>query len=295
MLHVEGIWKRFGDRDVVRDVSFSVDRGRVLGVVGPNGAGKTTSIRIALGIFPPDRGRVELSGHPLTQELRERIGYLPEERGLYKTRKVIDTVTFLGELKGLTHTQARERGLAILEQLGMGEHCDKKNSELSHGMAQLVQLTATIVHQPELVVLDEPFTALDPVNARRLKDLVLEQRDQGTTVILCTHQMNQVEELCDEVVMINDGTVALSGAVAEVRRRYPSDLLRVVCDPPPDGVGGVTDVRPLREGHSMRMASDATPDDVLRSLLDRGHRIERFEVALPSMEEIFVAVVGGDR
>jgi ABC-2 type transport system ATP-binding protein len=292
VLEVEGIWKSFAGKAVVRDVSFRVEPGHVLGVVGPNGAGKTTSIRIALGIIQPDRGRVEVLGSPLTQEARERIGYLPEERGLYDKRPVLGTLTYLGELKGLSHKQAVKRAQELLEQVGLADHTHKKSSELSHGMGQLAQLVATVMHHPDLIVLDEPFTALDPVNVRKLKDLVGELRDRGTALVLCTHQMNQVEELCDDVVMINNGTVALSGEVAKIRRKHRGNVLKVTSNPPPDGLRGIKDVEKDRDGFRLRMVRGTKPEDVLAQLMEQGASIERFEVAMPSMEDIFVQVAG---
>lgn len=292
ILNVEGIWKRFGGTDVVRDVSLQVQAGHVLGVVGPNGAGKTTSIRIALGIVSPDRGAVDVLGQPLTQSARGRIGYLPEERGLYERRTAVNTVAYLAELKGLAPTTARKKARELLTELGLGDHLDKTPGELSHGMAQLVQLAATIVHEPDLVVLDEPFTAFDPVNVRKLKELVLRLRDAGTAIVLCTHQMHQVEALCDDVVMINDGAVALSGPVDDVRRQHRGNILRIVGTAPPADLAGIESVTTTDDVHSLVMAPGTAPEDVLRQVLKiNGATIEQFEVATPSLEEIFVQEV----
>ncbi|MEX2430367.1 MAG: ATP-binding cassette domain-containing protein [Dehalococcoidia bacterium] len=294
-LAVEGIWKRFGERDAVRDVSFAVEPGQVLGIVGPNGAGKTTSIRIALGIFPPNRGRVEILGRPLAQQSQEHIGYLPEERGLYRGRRITETLAFLGELKGLERRDAQQRADAWLERLGMAPHRNKKVAELSHGMAQLVQFAATMMHSPSLVVLDEPFTALDPVNVRLIKDVILDLQREGTALVLSTHQMHQVEELCDRVVMIDQGAVVLDGEVREIKRRHRTDTLAVVCDPGPDGISGVADLRQEGPTYLMRMLAGTTPRSILQQLLEQGCDVERFEVVLPSMEDIFVTVVGARR
>ena len=185
-----GIWKRLGDRDVVSDVSFSVEAGEVLGVVGPNGAGKTTSMRMLLDIIQPDRGDVMLFGEHFAHAHRAMLGYLPEERGLYRDLPVKETLVYLGRLKGMSKQQAGTRSEELLERLGMTEHRDKKVKELSRGLGQLVQLAATFLHQPRLLVLDEPFSGLDPVNLRLVKEVLLEQRDQGGAIMLSTHQMN---------------------------------------------------------------------------------------------------------
>lgn len=291
-LEVRGIWKRFADRVVVEDVSFAVERGQILGIVGPNGAGKTTSIRIALGILEPDHGDVEVLGRRLDQQSRKRIGYLPEERGLYRGRTITDTLAFLGELKGLERGEALRKADSWLERLGMAPHRSKKVGELSHGMAQLVQFTAALMHDPVLVVLDEPFTALDPVNVRLIKDAILDLTREGKALVLSTHQMHQVEELCDRVVMIDRGTVVLNGAVDEIKRNHRGDSLAVVCEPGPTGLNGVADLHREDHTHLMRMLPGTTPRSVLQQLLDQECDVERFEVVLPSMEEIFVKVVG---
>ena len=294
-LAVQGIWKRFGTNMAVRDVSFSVHPGEILAVVGPNGAGKTTSIRISLGIVQPLQGVVKVMGEPMNARSQEKIGYLPEERGLYRGRTIPDTLAFLGELKGLGRAEAIKQGDAWLERLGMLPHRTKKIGELSHGMAQLVQFSATLMHSPSLVVLDEPFTALDPVNARLIKDVILELQAKGTAVVLCTHQMHQVEELCDNVVMINRGTVVLDGAVKEIKRNYKSDTLYVVANPPPKGLKGVTNIRQDGNGYLMNVESGVAPRSILQQLVEQDCNVERFEVVLPTMEEIFVNVVRASR
>jgi ABC-2 type transport system ATP-binding protein len=206
---------------------------------------------------------------------------------------VLDTLVYLGQMKRMPKEDARGRAEELLDRLGMAPHRAKKVQELSHGMAQLIQFAATILHQPKLVVLDEPFNGLDPVNARLMKEVILEMRARGTALVLSSHQMNTVEELCDEVVMIDRGTVVLSGDLAEVRQRFRGDALRIVCSPWPDTLHGVTDVRREGRGYVMRLLPDATPDGVLKQLMGQGCSVEHFEVATPSMEEIFVSVVRG--
>ncbi len=290
-----GLWKRFGDRDVVRDVSFTLEPGKVLGLVGPNGSGKTTTIRMVLDIIRPDRGSVTVAGSDGGQDARRQVGYLPEDRGLYRNLRVTRMLTYLGELKGLTSREAQRRAEELLARLGMSAHASKKISELSRGMAQLIQFAGAIIHNPRVVILDEPFAALDPVNVRLMKDIINELRQKGAGVLLSTHQMFQVEELCDSVVMIESGSVVLKGPLAEIKRQFRGDTLEVVCDPWPEEVVGVEVVQRQGRSRVMRLRPGTSPEDVLRQLLDEKSSIERFEVATPSMEEIFVKVVRSRR
>jgi len=291
VLEAQGIWKVFDGRHVLRDISFVVEPGEILGLLGPNGAGKTTSIRICLGIIPPDRGKVRFLGKPLDKDCKDRVGYLPEERGLYRNISSIEILVYLGQLKGMSRHRARERAKELLERLGMATHARKKVGELSHGMAQLIQLAATLIHQPSLVVLDEPFASLDPVNLRLVKEIILEIRDQGTAVILSTHQMHQVEELCDRIVMINDGQVILSGSVSEIRRRFQGGDLRVVCTPCLGELEGVSEVKRQGRNLILRLLPGTEPTMILHQLLAQGCKIEQFQVEMPSLEDIFVRVV----
>ena len=290
-IHAQGLWKRFGDRDVIQDVSIELRPGEVLGMVGPNGAGKTTTIRMLLNILQPDQGAVSILGEAMTPQAQERIGYLPEERGLYPGQRIVPMLTYLGQLKGMTRDDARRRADALLERVGMSEHRTKKLRELSRGMGQLIQFVATIIHRPEVIVLDEPFAGLDPVNVRLMKDILGEVQHEGTAIMFSTHQMTEVEELCDRVVMIDQGEVVLEGGLGDVKRRFRGDSLFVASDPAPTELRGVTDTRREGSGYTMRLTDGATPESVLRQLLDAGARVERFEVATPSLEDIFLTVV----
>ena len=294
-IEAQGLWKRFGDRDVVRDVSLSVDRGQVAGLVGPNGAGKTTTIRMLLDILKPDRGSVRILGNHLSAESQEQIGYLPEERGLYRGQKVLDVLVYLGMLKGLAKGDASARATGLLERLGMGEHAGKKISELSRGMGQIIQFAATIIHEPSIIVLDEPFSGLDPVNVRLMKEVISDVRKGGAALLFSTHQMEQVEELSDKVVMINQGTVVLDDRLADIKRRYRGDALKMVVDFLPEELDGTGDVYRDGDTYEVRMLPGTTPEHVLRQLLDKGVVVERFEVATPRMEEIFLMLVGSER
>ena len=287
---VEHVTKTFGNTEVVRDVSFTVEEGEIFGLVGSNGAGKTTTIRILLDIIKADSGTVLLFGQRLDDATKSRVGYLPEERGLYRNMKAWHILQYLAELKGMSWSNAEPHARDILTRTGLYEHRLKKISELSRGMSQLVQFTATIVHDPDLVVLDEPFASLDPVNTELLKDLVRELRDDGKTVIFSTHLMDQVEELCDRVLMINAGQAVLSGTLSEVKSQYTRNALRITWrgDAPAFDMWRIVQ----REGNTVELALDGTsPGEVLELLLKAGTQIEQFQVATPSLREIFITVV----
>ena len=295
-LEARRLRKQFGGRDVVRDVSLRVDRGEVVGLVGPNGAGKTTTIRMMLGILTPDEGEARVLGEPLSEETQERIGYLPEERGLYESLRLTVVLQYLGQLKGLRRRESAIRAHEMLETVGMSEHAHKKVRELSRGMTQLVQFAATLLHRPDILVLDEPFSGLDPVNARRMKELVLEEKQRGAAVIFSTHQMGDVEELSDRVLMIDGGEMALEGAPSELRRRYRGDTVRVESpDALPDPISGAMILDRSGESTTIRLEDGTTAEQILEQLLDASVRIERFEVALPSLEDIFIREVQGRR
>ncbi len=286
-----GLHKRFGDLAAVSDVSLSVSPGEIVGMVGPNGSGKTTTIRMLLDIIKPDEGQVSVFDADLTAEATEQIGYLPEERGLYRGLRVIPTLLYLAQLKGMSREDALSRVGEVLPRLGLEPHQTKKVRELSRGLAQLVQLAATIIHRPRFLVLDEPFSGLDPVNVRLIKDFISELSGENVAIMLSTHQMTDVEELCDRVIMINKGSVVLEGRLSELRRRFASGELFIASSPAPDGLEGVVESRAHGVGYALRLAAGQTPESVLRQLLDRGANIDRFELATPSLEQIFVRVV----
>ena len=278
---------------MVEDVSFSVPSGEVLGLVGPNGAGKTTTIRMVLDIIKPDTGEILIDGQVPGRGFWNRIGYLPEERGLYRNLTVTDTLVYLASLKGVARSEALAEAEALLETLGMGSHRRQKMAELSRGMAQLIQFAATLVHRPALVILDEPFASLDPVNVRLIKDVVRQRRQQGTTFILSTHQMNQVEELCDHVVMIHQGRVALEGRLSEVKRRFRSNSVLLACEPFPTTLSEVERIEERGDHRQLYLKDGADPQRLLVQLLALGVKVERFEIATPTLEEVFIQVVQG--
>ena len=289
---VDRISKAFGNLQAVKNVSFEVNPGEIFGLLGPNGAGKTTSIRIMLDIFKADSGTVSILGGAMTEEKKNRIGYLPEERGLYQDIQLERCLVYLATLKGLEESEARGRITDYLEKFDLADARKKKVKELSKGMQQKAQLITTLVHKPEVVIIDEPFSALDPVNTQMVKDLLKEERHRGTTIVMCTHQMHQVEELADRIALINSGETVLYGGLTEIRRRFASDgvLVRAV-NPLPPAIPGVQEIRPHNSNILLKLENGKTPQEVLNTLIHQGVILEHFEIALPSLDEIFIQVV----
>jgi ABC-2 type transport system ATP-binding protein len=288
------ITKTFGEVRAVDDVSFAIEQGELFGLLGPNGAGKTTTIRCMLDIFKPDSGTVAILGGPMTEAKKDRIGYMPEERGLYQDIPLERCLGYLGSLKGLSPAEARRRYEPYLERFDLAEHRGKKVKELSKGMQQKAQIIATLLHQPELLIVDEPFSGLDPVNTQLVKDLLRELRQQGMTVVLCSHQMHLVEELCDRIVLIDHGEVMLYGALDEVRRRFSANALLVRAAGDLSGLPGVESIEPVNGTVKLHLAPKAEPQSVLKALVARNLIVEQFEVALPDLDEIFIRVVRGE-
>jgi len=292
---VKNISKVFATTRAVDDVSFDVEPGEIFGLLGPNGAGKTTSIRIILDVFKPDTGSVAVLGGPMTEDKKNRIGYLPEERGLYQDINLERCLVYLATLKGLDAVEAQKRVSGYLERFDLADHRKKKVKELSKGMQQKAQLIATLVHQPELVIIDEPFAALDPVNTQMVKDLLREERDHGKTIVMCTHQMHQVEELCDRLVLINQGRTMLYGSLAEIQRRYATPAVNVhTAQPLPADLPGVQRLEQENSGYHLLLKDGTSAQDVLRTLVERGVILESFEIAMPTLDEIFILVVQGE-
>jgi ABC-2 type transport system ATP-binding protein len=289
------VTKRFGSFTAVDRISFEVPRGTIFGILGSNGAGKTTSIRMLMNIFKPDGGSVEVLGSRAAESLKPRIGYLPEERGLYKKMRVEDVLRFFGRIKGREDDFLRPRIDHWLEWTGLGDWRTRKVEELSKGMAQKLQFVATVVHGPELLVLDEPFAGLDPVNRDVLGDAVLRMHQEGTTIVFSTHVMEQAEQLCSRLVMIHRGRVRLSGTLEEVRaaegRQAAHVRYRLDAGQSLDGLPGVTSVADHGNEAELGLAPDADGNALLRALLERGE-VTRFELREPSLHEIFKRVAG---
>jgi len=290
-VEINNVAKSFGDVKAVADVSFEVNRGEIFGMLGPNGAGKTTTIRLLLDIFKPDHGSVSILDGPMCEAKKSRIGYMPEERGLYQDAPLERCLTYLSTLKGLSTTEAQNRLEPYLERFDLTQHKQKKVKELSKGMQQKAQIINTLLHEPELVIIDEPFTALDPLNTQLVKDIMRELRDRGTSILMSTHQMHQVEELCDRIILIDEGRDVLYGPLDDIRRRYTGHavLVRVAGELPE--IEGVEDVTPHNNALRVTLAPDVSPQQVLQALLAKGVTLEKFEIALPTLDEIFIRVV----
>jgi ABC-2 type transport system ATP-binding protein len=296
---VEHVSKSYGDFRAVQDLSFEIYGGEIFALLGPNGSGKTTTIRMILDILKPDTGRIAVLGGPLTQATKDRIGYLPEERGLYRNVPVLEVMVYLGRLKGMTAADARTRSLELLKRLDLEDSAHKKVSELSKGMQQKVQFAVTVLHRPELIIIDEPFSGLDPVNTLVVKELLRDYQQGGGAVVMSTHQMQQVEEQADRLLMISRGQQKLYGAVEAIRRQFAQHAIIVEGEGRWETLPGVREVvahENGRRGVMLKLDENATTDRVLAAIAaDDAFRIERFERALPSLTDIFIQVAGGDR
>jgi ABC-2 type transport system ATP-binding protein len=293
IIQVQDLVKRYGDVVAVDHLSFEVEQGGMFGLLGPNGAGKTTTIRVAMDILNPDAGSVTILGLPPGQA-KARVGYLPEERGLFRNLKVLETLVYLAELKGVARPVARKRALDLLKQIQLDDWANRKVRDLSRGMQQRLQFIASLVHDPAVLFLDEPFQGLDPVNVERIKDLMAALHREGKTIVLSTHQMNLVEALCDRIVLINRGRAVLYGPLAEIKRDYAPNAVQVRASHVPAGLPGVVEVEPENGSFNLALAEGTNPQAVLRALLDRGVEIQAFEVAPVPLEDIFVAAVSGE-
>jgi ABC-2 type transport system ATP-binding protein len=291
------VTKRFAGRAAVRDLSFRVPRGSVYGLLGPNGAGKTTSIRMLMAILLPDAGRIRVLGGEPTDAVKDRIGYMPEERGLYPSMKVIDNLLFFGGLHGLAAEDARRRCHAWLERLGMTADAGSRLQELSKGNQQKIQFIATALHGPDLLVLDEPFSGLDPVNQDLMRRTILELSRAGTTIILSTHLMDEVERLCTHLTLVDSGTALVEGTLDEVKSRWGTDTIRIDVAGDPEPVAALPEVAEARRiGRSLELRLH--PDRDPSAFLARAAAIasvRRFEVRAPSLHGIFVQLVGEAR
>jgi ABC-2 type transport system ATP-binding protein len=294
---VDGVWKRFGTTDVVADLSFDVHPGEVLGFLGPNGAGKTTTMRMILDIIRPDRGQIRVFGMPPGVDHQGRTGYLPEDRGLYRDVPALDTLAYFGALRGLSQSVARQRAKELLIEVGLGDSLTKKAGELSRGMHQKAQLVATIINSPDLLIVDEPFQGLDPVNATMLKSLLIEQRDRGAAVVMSTHDMEDAQLLCDRILLIDNGRRVLYGKVDDVRRAFSDGAVEVVGKQLPtetDRLKAASHAMAYDGSVRYLLSEGATAQDLFRELGATDAQVERFAVEAPNLAEIFVRAVAGD-
>ncbi len=293
-LVLDHVSKSFGEFAAVSDLSLQVRPGRVFGLIGPNGAGKTTTIRMIVNITVPDSGRVELFGQPMSTAMQDRIGYLPEERGLYKKMKIGEQLRFFAELKDLRGAEADKRIDAWLRKLDLFSWKEKRTKELSKGMQQKVQFITAVIHDPDLVILDEPFSGLDPVNVELMKETILEQKAAGKTIILSTHQMEIAEKLCDDVCMINRSRKVLDGKLREIRRSFSRNAVALQFEGD-EGVLNdpelVANIRQNGEDTEVLLVPGASPQQLLRRLVDSGAAVTRFELVEPSLHDIFIEKV----
>jgi ABC-2 type transport system ATP-binding protein len=295
-ISVSHLSKSFGPVRAVEDVSFEVYPGEIFGLLGPNGAGKTTSIRMMLDIFKPDRGEISILDGPMDEAKKNRIGYLPEERGLYKDLKLEAILIFLARLKGLSDAEVKQRLPAWLKRLDLYEHRSQKVQELSKGMQQKAQLIATLLHDPDLIVIDEPFSGLDPVNTRLVEEIIREQQAAGKTIIMSTHQMHQVEALCSRIALIDKGRTVLYGEVDQIKRQFAGNAVSIRGQGDFSGVPGVLETRQINGDWHMALAPGTGPQDIFRALAARDNlKLERFEIAEPSLDDIFIWVVKDKR
>ena len=288
------VTKTFGAVRAVDDVSYSVEKGEFFGLLGPNGAGKTTTLRILLDIFKPDAGSVQVLGGPLTEAKKDHIGYMPEERGLYQDIPLDRCLAYLGALKGMSQADVKQRAQGYLERFDLADSRHKKVKELSKGMQQKAQIIATLLHEPELLIVDEPFSGLDPVNTQMVKDLLREQREKGVTIVLCSHQMNLVEELCDRIVLIDHGKVVLYGELADIRKRFSGNAVLVGSSQELPALTGVDSIERVNGTVKLNLAKGTEPQSILQDLVSRRIPVERFEIAMPTLDEIFIRVVQGE-
>ena len=302
ILSVEGVTKRYAGHTAVRHFSLQVPRGGIFGLLGPNGAGKTTTIRMIMNILRPDEGSITIfGGVAASRELSERIGYLPEERGLYKKMQVLDHLIFLGEAKGIKRADARRKGAAWLTRLGIADWAPRKVEDLSKGMQQKVQFIAALLHEPELVILDEPFSGLDPVNSQEMKNVVVELARQGRTILFSTHIMEQAERMCDRIAIIARGEKVVDGRLADIKRDFGGRHVALAFHRHAERAGPVLRDRTLvaatddyGASAEIELAPGADSDRLLAALVGSGAGISRFEIVEPSLQSIFIAKVGTD-
>ncbi|MEN6512022.1 MAG: ATP-binding cassette domain-containing protein [Chloroherpetonaceae bacterium] len=293
ILQVNSISKQFGDYKAVDNVSFSVDEGKIFGLLGPNGAGKTTTIRIITNIILPDSGEVYLFGNKMSSEQQDYIGYLPEERGLYKKNKVIEQLEYFGMLKGLSQREANTQAKYWLNRVGAEGWENKKIEELSKGMAQKVQFITTVLHNPKFVILDEPFSGFDPINTDIIKHIIMELKEQGTTFILSTHQMHQVEMICEEILMVNMGKVVLEGSLRDIKKNYGKNHVIIEFSGPGTFVNNIGKDKFIDISENRIEIKIANYDEAQTILREAAmeNEITKFEIIEPALNEIFIDVV----
>jgi len=294
---VDGVTKRYGQHVAVDNLTFEVRSGEIFSMLGPNGAGKTSTIRMILDIIKPDSGTIQVLGGPFVEATKERVGYLPEERGLYKNVRLVELLTYLGTLKGMNASAAAKRAVELLDEVGLGDNKKSKVSELSRGMSQKVQFVATILHDPELLIIDEPFAGLDPVNTEMIKNMIYKLKARGRTIVMSIHEMHQVEEMADRLLMIDRGKRVLYGSVDEVRQEYAENAVVVTGQGDWRKLPGVRAVKADEAGRTFTLFLEdhTTPDNIMQALAaSPDYHIRSFALAVPSLNDIFSRVAGGN-
>jgi ABC-2 type transport system ATP-binding protein len=293
LLELANVTKRYDDITAVDALSLRIDPGGIFGLLGPNGAGKTTTIRMIMGVIEPDEGEVRIFGKPFCESIKDSIGYLPEERGLYRKMKVLEQLVFLGEIKGLPARVARERGKKWLERLELGEWADRTVESLSKGMQQKIQFISTVLHEPKLVLLDEPFTGLDPINTQLFKDIIEELQNDGRAVVLSTHVMEQVEKLCKWICLINKGRKILEGPLADIKMQFGRNVITIRFSGDRERLErhpGIEHVRAFGQELTVTLRAGTDTNDLLAHAIQSG-RVEKFEIGEMSLNDIFIAKV----
>ena len=294
-LEARELVKTFGGRRVVNGVSFELQRGEIFGFLGPNGSGKTTTMRMALDLIRPDSGSVSIFGSATDRHVLRRVGYLPEERGLFQRARVLDVLRYMGRLKGLSASAAEDGASEMMSRVGLAEHLGAKVQGLSCGMTQLIQFAGALLHRPELIILDEPFGGLDPLNVVLMKEILPEEQARGASIIFSTHIMSDVEELCERVLLIDAGTMLLYGSLIELKRSRGTRTVKVAADRRPESVAGVTEPVAVNGHFEYKLADGSEAQAILRSFLDAQIPVERFEVVLPTLNEFFIEEVSRAR
>jgi ABC-2 type transport system ATP-binding protein len=287
---LENVTKSYDSVTAVSGVNLRVRQGAILGLLGPNGAGKTTTLRMIMNILVPDQGSIQVLGQPVSDSTRDLIGYLPEERGLYPRMKVREVIVFLAALHGLTEEEAGRRAKEWLDRLGLAEWSGKKLLDLSKGMQQKVQFITAVIHKPPLVILDEPFSGLDPVNAATVEEIMIEMRDNGSTIVLSTHRMEQVERMCDSICLIDKGLKVLDGELRAIKQSYGKNTLHIEFTGSENFLSNpsVVNVTRLGNGVEAKLRPGANPQEILKAAVQADVCITRFELLEPSLNEIFI-------
>lgn len=293
IISVQNVSKHYGDYTAVNGINLELKKGSLFGLLGPNGAGKTSLIRMMTTITAIDEGKILFNGTPLNSDTPKHIGYMPEERGLYKKMKVGDQLLYLAQLKGMSKKEAEEKIMFWMERFEIEDWWEKEIHELSKGMQQKIQFISTVVHEPELLILDEPFSGLDPINTNLIKSEIFRLKENGTTIIFSTHRMEQVEEICEEIMLVNKGNKVLSGNIQDIRNKYKKNNFEIKTEAPVEQISEIPGTIIEQQGNTItiHMEDDNGSNELIKYFLKQGHRIMSFKEILPSLNEIFIQTV----